>query len=126
MHVLADRVAFGDRGDHGLAKVLRVRACEPDPLNAGHCVAGTKQLTELGLDVGREVPVRSAISVLGTPSAANNTIRALVANPARTLEARVNASSRPRSPSRSSNASATYTEQLSQPAKRKCFTDTQH
>ena len=32
--------------------------------------------------VGRDVPVRSAISVLATPSAANNTIRALVANPA--------------------------------------------
>lgn len=54
----------------------------------------------------REVPVRSAISVLGTPSAANSMIRALVANPARTVEARVNASSRPRSPSRNSNASA--------------------
>ena len=72
------------------------------------------------------VPVRSAISVLATPSAANNTIRARVANPADTVDARVNASSRPRSPSRNSKAAATYTDRLSQPTRRKCINDTRH
>ena len=53
--VLADRVALGDRGDHRLAEVLRVRAREPDPLDALDGVAGAEQLAELGADVGREV-----------------------------------------------------------------------
>ena len=75
--------------------------------------------------VGRDVAVRSAISVLATPSAANNTIRALVANPAGTVEARVNASNLQRSPSRNCNGRATYTRQLSQHNKHKRFNDTQ-
>jgi hypothetical protein len=57
--------------------------------------------------VGRDVWVRTAISVFGTPSAANNTIRARVANPARTLDDRVSESNLLRSPSRNSSASAT-------------------
>jgi hypothetical protein len=46
--------------------------------------------------------------VFGTPSAANNTIRARVANPARTLDDRVSESNLLRSPSRNCSASATY------------------
>ncbi len=46
--VLADRVALGDRGDHRLAEVLRVRAREADPLDPVDGVAGPQQLAELG------------------------------------------------------------------------------
>ena len=48
--VLADRVALGDRGDHRLAEVLRVRAREADPLDPVDGVAGAQQLAELGAD----------------------------------------------------------------------------
>ena len=49
--VLADGVALGDRGDHRLAEVLRVRAREADALDAVDGVAGAEQLAELGADV---------------------------------------------------------------------------
>ena len=55
MHVLADRVALGYRGDHGLAEVLRVRAREANALDAVDRVARAQQLAELGVDLGREV-----------------------------------------------------------------------
>ena len=55
VHVLAHRVALGDRGDHRLAEVLRVRAREADALDALDGVAGAQQLAELGADVRREV-----------------------------------------------------------------------
>ena len=48
VHVLADCCALGDRGDHRLAEVLRVRAREADPLDAVDGVAGAQQLAELG------------------------------------------------------------------------------
>ena len=51
MNVLADGVALGDRGDHGLAEVLRVRAREADPLDAVDRVARAQQLAELGPEV---------------------------------------------------------------------------
>ena len=53
--MLADGVALGDRGDHGLAEVLRVRAREADALDSLDGVAGAQQLAELGADRGREV-----------------------------------------------------------------------
>src|SRR5579883_781852 len=56
VHVLADRVALGDRGDHRLAEVLRVRAREPDPLDPLDGVAGAQELAEVGPELGREVP----------------------------------------------------------------------
>ena len=49
VHVLAHRVALGDRGDHRLAEVLRVRAREADALDALDRVAGAEQLAELGV-----------------------------------------------------------------------------
>ena len=49
--------------------------------------------------VGREVPIRRAISAFDNPSAASNTIRARCANPARIELDRSIASSRGRSPS---------------------------
>ena len=55
MDVLADRVALGDRGDHRLAEVLRVRAREADALDPVDRVARAEQLAELGADLGREV-----------------------------------------------------------------------
>ena len=55
MDVLADRVALGHRGDHGVAEVLRVRAREADPLDALDGVAGAQQLAELGVDAGAQV-----------------------------------------------------------------------
>ncbi len=55
VHLLADRVALGDRGDHRLAEVLRMRAREADPLDPVDCVAGAEQLAELGVELGREV-----------------------------------------------------------------------
>ena len=51
-------------------------------------------------------PTFSAIAVFEIPSAASNTIRARCANPARTLEDRVNDVSRSRSPSRNPNGDA--------------------
>ena len=54
MHVLADSVALGDRGDDRLAEVLRMRAREADALDAVDRI-GAQQLAELGADVGREV-----------------------------------------------------------------------
>jgi hypothetical protein len=50
--------------------------------------------------VGRETPIRAAISVLDTPSAANSTIRARCAAPAATVEDRVSDTNASRSPSR--------------------------
>ena len=55
MDVLADRGAFGDRSDHRLAEVFRVRAREADPLDPLDGVAGAKELAELRPDVRREV-----------------------------------------------------------------------
>ncbi len=55
MDVLADRGAFGDRSDHRLTEVFRVRAREADPLDPLDGVAGAKELTELRPDVRREV-----------------------------------------------------------------------
>ena len=55
MHVLADGVAFGDRCDHGIAEVLRMRAREPDALDAVDRVAGTQELTELAAQIERQV-----------------------------------------------------------------------
>ena len=52
MHVLADRVALGDRRDHRLAEVLRVRAREADALDAVDGVARAQQLAELGASSG--------------------------------------------------------------------------
>ena len=49
MHVLADGAALGDRGDHRLAEVLRVRAREADALDPVDGVAGAQELAELGL-----------------------------------------------------------------------------
>ena len=56
MDVLADARALGERGDHGRAKVLRVRAREADPLDARNAVARAQELAELGSDRGSEVP----------------------------------------------------------------------
>ena len=50
MDVLADGVALGDRGDHRLAEVLRVRAREADALDPVDGVARAQQLAELGAD----------------------------------------------------------------------------
>ena len=55
MDVLADGVALGDRRDHRLAEVLRMRAREADPLDPVDRVAGAEQLAELGVELGREV-----------------------------------------------------------------------
>ncbi len=55
MHVLADRSALCDRGDHRLAEVLRMRAREADALDPLDSVAGAEQLAELGRDLGDEV-----------------------------------------------------------------------
>ena len=55
MHVLAHRFALGDRGDHRLPHVLRVRARVADPLDPLDRVAGPKQLAELCVDVGPQV-----------------------------------------------------------------------
>jgi hypothetical protein len=53
--VLADGGALRHGLDHRSAEVLRVRAREPDPLDAVHRVAGAQQLAELGADLGQQV-----------------------------------------------------------------------
>ena len=53
--VLADGIALGHRSNHGLAKVLRVRAREADACDSVDGIARAEQLTELGPDVRREV-----------------------------------------------------------------------
>ena len=53
--MLAHGLAIGHCLDDRLAEVLRVRAREADPVNALDGVDGTKQLTELGAEVGQEV-----------------------------------------------------------------------
>ena len=53
--VLADGVALGHGGDHGIAEVLRVRAREADPLDPLDRVAGAQELAELGLELGTQV-----------------------------------------------------------------------
>ena len=58
------------------------------------------------ITVGRDTPTRSAIAVFDSPSAASNTIRARCANPARTVDDRVNRANPSRSPSRNANAGA--------------------
>ena len=55
VHVLAHGVALGDRCDHRLAEVLRMRARETNPLDAFDRVARAQQLAELGLDVGDKI-----------------------------------------------------------------------
>src|SRR4051812_24019275 len=55
----------------------------------------------------RDPPPTTAISVLGSPSAASNTIRARLTSPAGADDDRVNDSSRPRSPSPNTNGAAT-------------------
>jgi hypothetical protein len=51
------RIAFRirHRGDHLTAEVLRVRAREPDAIDAVDRVAGAQELAEFCLDVGEEV-----------------------------------------------------------------------
>ena len=58
------------------------------------------------ITVGRDTPNLTAIAVFDTPSAANNTIRARCASPARIDDERVHRVSSSRSPSRSPNAGA--------------------
>ena len=53
--VLADRSALGHRPDDGLTEVLRMRAREADPLDAGDCVHGAQKLAELRLHVRHEI-----------------------------------------------------------------------
>src|SRR5262245_7847329 len=55
MRVLADGVALGHRGDHLAAEVLRMRAREPDAIDAVDGVAGSQELAELRLHVGQQV-----------------------------------------------------------------------
>src|SRR5579884_259891 len=55
MDLLAHGFALGHGGDQGLAKVLRVRAREPDPLDAFDAVARAQQLPEFGANVRQEV-----------------------------------------------------------------------
>ena len=55
MHLLAHGIALGHRGDHRIAEVLRVRAREPDPLDAVDGVARAEQLAELGADLRQQV-----------------------------------------------------------------------
>jgi len=64
--------------------------------------------------VGRLTPTFSAIAVLPSPSAANNTIRALLASPDRTAEARTQPSNLGRSASRRTNG-ATRIDMLDDP-----------
>ena len=80
------------------------------------------------ITVGRDAPTLAAIAVFATPSAASNTIRARCARPARTDDARVNFTSRARSPSRKRNATAGRfaIPALSQPNIRQINYDTRH
>ena len=56
MRVLADGVALSHRIYHRAPEVLRMRAREPDPLDALDGIAGAKQLAELGPKVRSEIP----------------------------------------------------------------------
>ena len=59
--------------------------------------------------VGRDTPTNSAISTFGVPSAASNTIRARIANPARTDDARASRTNSASSFSRNNSAAARRT-----------------
>ena len=82
MDVLADRVALGDRGDHGLAEVLRVRAREADPLDSVDGVAGAEQLAELGADLGQQIAA-PGVDVLAEQGDLFDAVRAQAGSPRR-------------------------------------------
>ena len=92
------------RGHH-----LGGRPSAADPTEARRrdlCTYRTGVTVPPGVTVCRATPTRPAISVLDTPSAASNTIRARCARPARIVLDRVHGSNSSRSPGRRPNGCA--------------------
>ena len=90
MDVLADGVAFGHRGDHRVAEVLRVRAREADALDPVDGVARAQQLAELGVEISgarsrpQELTFWPSSVISLTPSAASRVTSATM-SPGRRL-----------------------------------------